>query len=456
MAVKLSDIKKWRRERKELAEQAGQLLRDAGDEALSAEAEERFEKIHGDIDELAGKIDRGERQHLIESELAESQGAKVGLRNWGSPEDDGEREESRGSGSERETREAWPENRNHEEEISFRHICSGATSLDLPGDDGQQFELRHAREVEGYGEMRRAVASELRSVNSASQVQGGYIIAPRYTGQLMKGMESFGGIRNSRARDWRTGHGGAIITATNHDTEMADVVGYGNQVAEDQPEYGQLVSNTLLANSRVVLVDLDVLEDATETANLQADLWDIAGRRIERRIQFEATLNDPAVSLRGNPGYLVDSPVGVNAALVGGVSFDELLDLKHSVNRYHRQRAEWGFSDGTELALKKMKNNDGDPAWSPGGVAFGAPRTFDGDPYFINDYAPGMGADAKSISYGDMSRLRLRTVRRIVLFRFGEKYMTAHQIGFMAFLRFGHLLENPGDDPIKVLQHPAA
>ena len=70
---------------------------------------------------------------------------------------------------------------------------------------------------------------------------------------------------------------------------MADVVGYGQTTPEKPTTYGNLTSNTLLANSGVFPIDLDVLEDATETANLQADLWDIAGRRIERRIQFEAT-----------------------------------------------------------------------------------------------------------------------------------------------------------------------
>ena len=52
MAEMRHKVIEWRRERKQLAEQAGQLLRDAGDDALPTEAEERFDAIHADIDKL--------------------------------------------------------------------------------------------------------------------------------------------------------------------------------------------------------------------------------------------------------------------------------------------------------------------------------------------------------------------------------------------------------------------
>ena len=332
MAEMLHTIRGWRSQRKKLAEDAGQLLRDAGDDPLGAEAEERFEAIHGEIDALTARIERSERQHDLEASLARSVGPQIGLRDWGAPGDGADaenRHETRG-GARTETREAtpWPENRSHDEEASFRYIRQGSTSLDIPG-HSEAFELRTVGDAEIYDQMRR----EVRSINSGNAEAGGYLIAPRYFGQLLKGMETFGGLRESRARDWRTGHGSAVNIATNNDTQMADVVGYGQTVAEKPTTYGNLTSNTLLANSGVFPVDLDVLEDATETANLQADLWDIAGRRIERRIQFEATTNDPAVSGRGNAGLLTAAPKGHDAALVDAVTFDEMWILKHSVNR---------------------------------------------------------------------------------------------------------------------------
>jgi len=58
------------------------------------------------------------------------------------------------------------------------------------------------------------------------------------------------------------------------------------------------------------------------------------------------------VSGRGNPGLLVAAAKGEDAALVNAVAFDELYNLKHSVNRYHRKNGEWGFADSTELALR--------------------------------------------------------------------------------------------------------
>ena len=284
MAEMRHKVIEWRRERKQLAEQAGQLLRDAGDDALSAEAEQRFDAIHSDIEQLDGRIDRAERQMVAEERLSQPQGAKVGLRSWDTP-DDREPDRRSDSGTSRE-HNPWPENRSHEDEVSFRFICGGDTFLEVP-EDAEAFALRSAEGSEMYNEMVR----EVRSVNSAAANQGGYLIAPRYTGQLLQGMESFGGLRDSRARDWRTGHGASINLATNNDTQMAHVVGFGQETPEEDLEFGLLTSNTLLGSSGVVLVDIDVLQDATETSNLQADLWDIAGRRIERRIQFEATVD---------------------------------------------------------------------------------------------------------------------------------------------------------------------
>ncbi len=147
--------------------------------------------------------------------------------------------------------------------MSFRFICGGDTFLEVP-EDAEAFALRSAEGSEMYNEMVR----EVRSINSAAANQGGYLIAPRYTGQLLKGMESFGGLRDSRARDWRTGHGASINLATNNDTQMAHVVGFRQETPEEDLEFGLLTSNTLLGSSGVVLVDIDVLQDATEPGQL--------------------------------------------------------------------------------------------------------------------------------------------------------------------------------------------
>ncbi len=71
----------------------------------------------------------------------------------------------------------------------------------------------------------------------------------------------------------------------------------------------------------------------------------------------------------GDPlGIVAASTLGVTAVSQTAVTFDELLDLYHSVDPAYRAspKARWMFNDTTLKAIRKLKGGDGQYIWQMG------------------------------------------------------------------------------------------
>jgi HK97 family phage major capsid protein len=66
-----------------------------------------------------------------------------------------------------------------------------------------------------------------------------------------------------------------------------------------------------------------------------------------------------------------------------------------------------------------------------------------------------MAANAKSILFGDLKSYWIRDVMDVSLVRFGEKYMDAGQVGFVAFSRHDGKFINAGGNQIAYYQNSA-
>src|SRR5690606_20919331 len=156
----------------------------------------------------------------------------------------------------------------------------------------------------------------------------------------------------------------------------------------------------------------------------------------------------------GQPtGIVTAATVGANADAAAAITFDELIDLEHSVDPAYRQagRCRFMFHDSTLKAIKKLKDDQNRPLWLPG-VAVREPDTVLGYAYSINQQMPVLAAEAKAVLYGDFSRYLIRDVLAVSLSRLtGSKYTEKGQVGFLAFSRHdGNLIDVGG--PVKALQ----
>ena len=111
-------------------------------------------------------------------------------------------------------------------------------------------------------------------------------------------------------------------------------------------------------------------------------------------------------------GIVTASGLGKTAAAVDAITFDEIFDLEHSVNSAYRNGPKVGFmmNDATLLAVRKLKDGDGNYLWQQGNVTAGIPGTLNGRQYRINDDMVSLGAGRKVMLFGDMDQYIVRKV----------------------------------------------
>lgn len=281
-------------------------------------------------------------------------------------------------------------------------------------------------------------------LNTGTGSEGGFLVPQILSDQLVQALKSFGGMRQA-ATVIQTSSGQAIdYPTTDATSEEGEIVGENVQVASDeQPTFGTVSLATYKFSSKVIPVPFELLQDSAVDieAHLVERLQQRLGRGTHRKFTVGSGTNEPR-------GIVTASQVGkVGAAgQTGTILYDDMLDLKHSVDPAYRESSSSGYMmhDSTVLALKKLKDNDGRPLWMPSLVA-GEPDRFDGERYWVNQHMAEMSASAKSVLYGDFSRYMIRDVMMFMLLRMTDsKYAEKGQVGFLAFMRSGGNLIDVG------------
>ncbi len=140
------------------------------------------------------------------------------------------------------------------------------------------------------------------------------------------------------------------------------------------------------------------------------------------------------------------------------ITYDDLVDLKHSVNRAYRSGAAYMLNDLSVAVVSKLKDTTGRPIWVPGDVESivnGRPDTLCGHPLIINDDVAVMAANAKSVAFGDFKKYTIRDVANTtVIRRFDDSaFALNNQVGFCGWQRTGGALLDTA--AVKVFQNSA-
>jgi len=85
------------------------------------------------------------------------------------------------------------------------------------------------------------------------------------------------------------------------------------------------------------------------------------------------------------------------------ITYDNLIDLEHSLDPAYRQNCRFMFADAALGRHPEDQGLAGHPLWVPVPVPGMAP-TINGQPYFIDQGMAVPGASAKSILFGDFRR----------------------------------------------------
>lgn len=280
-------------------------------------------------------------------------------------------------------------------------------------------------------------ADEARAQGKGTASAGGYLVPEDFVNLLTKTQIKFGGIEQF-ATVFNTENGRDIPLPTNDDTANdGSILAENTADGEQDTTFGEVIMKAYKYTSDIIKVSYELLED--EAFNLEAFLAEIMGERIGRAKAADFAAGDNSSKPQGLNG----ATSGVTAAATGAVTYDELLDLRHSVDPVYQVTGRWVMNDATFLAIKKLQDSDGRKLWQPD-VAQSVPATLDGRPYVIDQGLPNMAANAKPIVFGDLSGYAVRNVRGVMMNRLVERYADAFQVGFMAWQRADGRILNAG------------
>ena len=82
------------------------------------------------------------------------------------------------------------------------------------------------------------------------------------------------------------------------------------------------------------------------------------------------------------------------------ITFDDVMDLYHSLRAPYRHKAVWLLNDTTVKALRKLKDGNGNYIWQPS-VVVGQPDMILNRPYYTSNFIPDMTAGNKVMAFGD-------------------------------------------------------
>lgn len=146
----------------------------------------------------------------------------------------------------------------------------------------------------------------------------------------------------------------------------------------------------------------------------------------------------------------------VTAGQAGAITIDDILDLIYAVPAQYRKNGVLIVNSKTELALRKLKDNDGQYLWQPA-VQAGAPATFAGFPIYNQDdidEIPAAGSTGNVAIFGDIkSGYRIIDRLGITVQRLNELYAESGLVGIKVHYRVGGSVIRP--DAMRVLQVPA-
>jgi HK97 family phage major capsid protein len=296
------------------------------------------------------------------------------------------------------------------------------------------------------GNVTQEQAVQIRNaMSTTTPSEGGFTVPSEVATMVIEKLKAFGGMRGV-ATSLPTAGGNPMNWPTSDGTEeIGEIVGQNTAASSQDVTFGSIALNPFYYSSKQIALPMELIQDSA---------IDVVGFVVARlatriaRIQNRHFTTGTGTSL---PDGIVPK-AGVGKIGVTGqtltATYDDMIDLIHSVNSAYRNGGKFMFNDLTLAVLRKLKDSTGRPIWTPGddeGIANGVPSTLCGYSYAINDDMPVMGASARSMIFGDLSKYMIRDVSSTTrLQRFDDSaFALKNQVGFCGWTRSGGNLMEP-------------
>lgn len=411
-----TNVNKLREERASIWEQMQATMATAEKDGWSGELEQTYDRLEKDLDKKGDEITRAEAFDKRSEEFN-----RVDRTGVVPPDNAADQDGERAKGY---------------SEAFARYMSDGITALDR---DDQK--ILRSGWVKG--------PDNAQGVGSGAA--GGYTVPPAFRQKIIERITFVASMRQL-AEVITTDTGADLPWPTVDDTaNEGAILGENTQDTEQDVVFGEGQIGSYMYTSKIVRVSLQLLND--NAFGLESWLAGALGGRIGRVQNRHFTVGTGT----GQPdGIITSATVGVTAAAVAAVTYDELVDLTESLDPAYLESGNAGFmmSQAVRKLLRKLKDGQQRPLWEPS-LKAGTPDTLMGYGLKLNNYMAAPAAGAKSIGFGDIREAYLiRDVSDFALLRLAERYADFLQVGFLGFQRSDGTLQNSAS--FKTLQQAAA
>lgn len=350
---------------------------------VSAEDAARYDKMEADVVNLGKEIDRLERQQALDRELAKPL-AKPITENPGATL--------------------------HQNEKTGRASDAYKTAF--------WDAIRHKNFIDVHN-----------ALSVGTDADGGYLVPEEYEKTLIDKLQEENFFRTL-----------CTVIHTSSDRKIPIVTGHGEAswmeenglYPDSQDTFGQ-VSIGAYKLGTAIRVSEELMNDSV--FDLPSYIAGEFARRIGTKEEEAFLVGDG----KSKPtGVFPSAEVGVTAEKAS-ITFDDVIDLYHSLRIPYRRKAVWLLNDSTIKALRKVKDNTGNYIWQPS-VQAGMPDTILNRPCYSTSFAPELAAGKRPILFGDFNYYWIADREYRSFKRLNELYAANGQIGFLASQRVDGLL----------------
>lgn len=306
--------------------------------------------------------------------------------------------------------------------------------------------LRHGNNVSAE----QAIAIR-NAMSTTTAAEGGYTVPAEVATMVIDKLKAFGGMREV-ASILTTSTGVDMSWPTSDGTnDVGEIVGQNSGATGGDITFGTIGLKPFYYSSKKIALPLELIQDSA--IDVVAYVVDRLATRIARIQNTHFTVGGGTTVPDGVIPKAGAGKIGTTGQTLT-VIYDDLVDLKHSVNRAYRRNARFMLNDLSVAVVSKLKDTTGRPIWVPS-VDAGAPDTLLGFPVAVNDDVAVMAANAKSIAFGDFSKYTIRDVANTTsIRRFDDSaFALLNQVGFCGWQRSGGNLLDPS--AVKVYQNSA-
>lgn len=224
--------------------------------------------------------------------------------------------------------------------------------------------------------------------------EGGHLVPDEYEKKLVQGLQEENFFRSLAT----------VIKTSSGERKIPVVTGHGSASWMDEnglyPETEETFGQVTLDSHKIgtaIRISEELLNDSV--FDLESYMTAEFARRIGTEEEKAFLIGDGS---KKPTGIFTQAEVTGPTTATKDITFDDMIELYHSLPAPYRKNAVWILHDTTVKAIRKLKDNNGNYIWQPSTQA-GQPDLILNRPYYTSTFAPLPEAGNKAIAFGDFS-----------------------------------------------------